>query len=208
MHAWATRESSRSSPLSGHRPPVVANLARRPARSALSLALPLPLYASPLCFPFTVPYFAGFFLSFRAHCDRLVPLAPLTLDPPDPYRVPSHYGTYLGGMILHLPQSRHAQRLAAFGSGNTNNSLLLGDWAPWLDSCCARPSGDCGDLQLLQFRCPSPPWVRFFSTVGPSQLLPNVGVASLAAVVPSALVSRPSGLARNQIGHCCIRQPL
>ena len=64
MHAWATRESSRSSPLLGHCPPVVTNPARRPAHSAPSLALPLPLYTSPLCFPFTVPYFVEFFPPF------------------------------------------------------------------------------------------------------------------------------------------------
>ena len=53
----------------------------------------------------------------------------------------SRLGTYHGGMILHSLQPRHLHNDMCFPSGNTNNSLSLRDWAPRLDSCCARPPG-------------------------------------------------------------------
>ena len=47
--------------------------------------------------------------------------------------------------------------------------------------------------------CPLPARDGFYSTAG--RVAPNLAVARSAEVVPSAPVSRPSGLAGNQIGH-------
>ena len=85
MHAWATRESSRSSPLFGHRPPVVTNPAGHLTRSALSLSTPPPSLHIPTLPPVHNPVFYGvFFLLFSRTRDRLMPLAlsPWTLLTP------------------------------------------------------------------------------------------------------------------------------